>query len=113
MTHRQIRSLTALLVSTALAVVAGMLPAAAHRAAGSTSVAAPADRLITLVTGQRILQSTGTDGRLAVSAAASADASTPLLTFQANGALYVVPAVTLHSFGAILDPSLFDTGALS
>ncbi len=113
MTHRQIRSLTALLVSTALAVVAGMLPAAAHRAAGSTSVAAPADRLITLVTGQRILQSTGTDGRLAVSAAASADASTPLLTFQANGALYVVPAVALHSFGAILDPSLFDTGALS
>lgn len=114
MTHRhQIRSLTALLGSAALAIVAGVLPAAAQRAAGATPLAVPADRLMTLVTGQRILQSTGADGRLAVSAAAPADAATPLLTFEADGAWYVVPAVALHSFGVQLDPSLFDAGALS
>ena len=113
MTHRhRIRSLTALLGSAAIAVIAGVAPAAAHRAANATPVAAQTGRLITLVTGERILESTGPDGRVAFSEASTATAS-PLLTFEANATWYAVPAVVMHSLGGQLDPALFDTAALT
>lgn len=112
MTHRRIRSLAGPLVSVAIAVIAGALPAAAYPAANSTPTTAQADRLITLVTGQRILDRSGSGGRLAFSAVSS-PAGAPLLTFEAGGAWYVVPAVAMHSVGGQLDLSLFDTAALN
>jgi hypothetical protein len=112
-THRhRIRSLTALLGSAAVAVLAGVAPAAAHHAAAATPVGSQQHHLITLVTGQRILESTGPDGKLAFSDAAGAAAS-PLLTFEANATWYAVPAVVMHSLGGQLDPGLFETAALA
>jgi hypothetical protein len=112
-THRhRIRSLTALMGSAAVAVIAGASPAAAHHAATATPVGAQSARLITLVTGQRILESTGADGRLAFTEDSTA-ASSPLLTFEANSTWYAVPAAVMHSLGGQLDPGLFETAALS
>ncbi len=111
-THRgRIRSVTALLGAAAVVVIAGVLPAAAYPAAASTPVAAQPDRLITLVTGERILERSGSGGGLSYSAVAPAD-RTPLLRFETNGASYVIPAVAMHSVGAPLDASLFNTAAL-
>ncbi len=113
MKHRhQIRSLAALLGSAAIAVVASAVPAAAHRAATAPPPSAQPSRVITLVTGQRVLETTRPNGILAFNAVAPAPAS-PLVTFEANAAWYVIPAVVIHSVGGQLDPTLFQTEALS
>ncbi len=111
MTHRhRIRSLTALLGSAAVAVLAGTLPAAAHPAPRATPLASQAGRVITLVTGQRIAESTGPDGRPVFSEVNSA--ASPLLTYETDSTWYAVPAVVLHSVGGQLAPGLFETDAL-
>jgi hypothetical protein len=113
MTHRhRLRSLTALTGSAAIAVIAGASPAEAHHVANTNPGAAQPSRLITLVTGQRILESAGPGGRPAF-AVASSGAATPLLTFEANSAWYVVPAIAMHSVGEQLDLGLFDAESLS
>jgi hypothetical protein len=111
-THRhQIRSLAALLGSVAVAVIAGASPAAANRAAIATPAAPQSDHLVTLVTGERILERAGPNGAVAFSAVSAA--ATPLVTFEANAAWYVIPDVVIHSIGAQLDATLFKTEALS
>ena len=111
MTHRhQVRSLTALLGSVAIAVMASALPAAAHRAATATPVGVQSAHLVTLVTGQRVLETVNANGATIVSATPSV--ASPLLSFEVNSAWYAVPAVVVHSIGAQLDPALFDLSAL-
>ncbi|MFI5285124.1 MAG: hypothetical protein ACHQ4F_02275, partial [Candidatus Dormibacteria bacterium] len=112
MTHRHlIRTLTALLGSVAIAVVAGASPVAAHRPASSLVKPVQADHLITLVTGERILESGGPNGAVAFNTVSRP--STPMVTFEANSAWYVMPAVAMHSLGAQLDPTLFKIDALT
>ena len=111
MTHRhQIRSLTALLGSVAIAAMASALPAAAHGAATATPVGVQSAHLVTLVTGQRVLETVNANGATIVSATPSV--ASPLLSFEVNSAWYAVPAVVVHSIGAQLDPALFDLSAL-
>ncbi len=111
MTHRhQIRTLTALLGSVAVAAVAGVSPVAAHRAASSAVRAAQPDHLITLVTGERVLESAGPNGAVAFNTVSKP--ATPMVTFEANSAWYVLPAVVMHSLGVQLDPTLFRIDAL-
>jgi hypothetical protein len=111
-THRHpIRSLAALLGSAAVAVIAGASPAAANRAAIATPAAPQSGHLITLVTGERILERAGPNGAVVFSAVSAA--ATPLVTFEANAVWYVIPDVVIHSLGAQLDATLFDTEALS
>jgi hypothetical protein len=111
-THcHQVRSLTALLGSVAIAAMAGALPAAAHQAATATPGSVQPDHLVTLVTGQRVLETASANGATVISAAPSV--ASPLLSFEVNSAWYAVPAAAVHSVGAQLDPALFDLAALS
>lgn len=112
MTHRhQVRSLTALLGSVAIAAMASALPAAAHQASRAIPAALQVDHLVTLVTGQRVLETASANGATVVSASPSV--ASPLVSFEADSAWYAVPAVAVHSVGAQLDPALFDLSALS
>jgi hypothetical protein len=111
-THRHhIRSLAALLGSVAVAVIAGASPAAANPAPTAMPAAPRSDHLITLVTGERILESAGPNGAVVFSAVSAA--ATPVVTFEANAAWYVIPDVVIHSIGAPLDATLFKTEAVS
>lgn len=107
----KIRTLSALFGSGTLVMLASASPATANLVASVAVAPAQTAPLVTLVTGQRILETTGSDGRISLTAAPSASA-TPLATFEANGTSYVIPAVAMHSVGTEVDPLLFDLEAL-
>jgi len=96
-------------------VLAGLaLPDVARSApaAGSAHPVVASAKVITLVTGERILLSTGPDGHQTAAVEPRSGRRDSYLTRRIGGDLYVLPAGAVPYLGRSLDLALFDVSAL-
>jgi hypothetical protein len=99
----------AALAGLTLPGVAGSAPAATGT--GTRPVGAPT-KVVTLVTGDRVLLSTGPGGRQTAAAEPRPGRRDSYVTRRVGGDLYVLPAGVVPYLGRSLDMALFDVSAL-
>jgi hypothetical protein len=101
----------ALATPVAHAGVTGSAPRAVTPVAGASPT--PGVRVVTMITGDRVVLRTTADGRVAASMTPdSPDFGHPVKTFTVADHTYVIPTLS-RSLQAKIDPSLFDVAALA
>lgn len=102
------------MAAVALAVILSGSVGVAAASPTSDSSLRPSPRMVTLVTGDRVLVgSTGTTSTLRIIRAVSHGPGSQLTTMSFNGDQYVIPASAQPYLGRYLDPHLFDVTRLA
>src|SRR6266487_4328289 len=109
---RAVASACAAAVLTGLALPGVAAAAPARNTDSSTPAASTTTRVITLVTGDRVVVRTAANGRQAVAVQPRLPQHHSFDTVRIGGDLYVIPADAVPYLGRSLDLALFDVSAL-